>query len=524
MSLRTKCPHCEREAVLAAEVLGKSVKCKGCGKPFAVKPASKNGSGSDPEHLGGGPFGSAGIRSAAKSPPGRRPLGRLLAAVADDALDRPGAIGFVTLLASVLAFVLIVNRHPTPLPLAVAKMKPPVVEAAPAVVNPPPKVEPKPEPPKPEPKVDPKPETKVDVKPETKIDPPSPPRFDRLKIDPPVVTVAPGNLYGDQGGEQVAAAVRLPHTQLRGRADDTFYRMDNPRVGPNGANPRGSFLVHFRMLQRNKQTATHLIMRYADNRTDIIAISNTVEKDSGTIKVTKDSNYQFPEDIECFLVRIDRQLREPRRTTWSPMQSPWGSIVEPTRPRNWMPDEIARYTKETPVGLKENAFPGVGVDTEFAGTSQGGVSRCWVDPKGHVLGLEYRPGAVGGRGVPRRPAADLQARSESILLSSSTVAREGYAVSGMEVQYRNNVDAIKLHFRKIRPDGSLDPNDAHEGEWIGFPDRLRHARSSATRGHGSSACFRDREPWSTAWCSCSNADHVALGRLPSCGRSKERIS
>ena len=47
MSLRAKCPHCDREVVLAAEAAGKSVRCKGCSKAFLVKPAGKNGS--DPE-------------------------------------------------------------------------------------------------------------------------------------------------------------------------------------------------------------------------------------------------------------------------------------------------------------------------------------------------------------------------------------------------------------------------------------------------------------------------------------------
>ena len=49
------------------------------------------------------------------------------------------------------------------------------------------------------------------------------------------------------------------------------------------------------------------------------------------------------------------------------------------------------------------------------------------------------------------------------------LAKEGYAVSGADVQIRNNVDAIKFHYRRIKEDGSLDPNNSYEGPWFGVP-------------------------------------------------------
>jgi len=138
-------------------------------------------------------------------------------------------------------------------------------------------------------------------------------------------------------------------------------------------------------------------------------------------------------------------------------------------------------SKESPIGLKENALPGVGVDTEVVGSLTAGVPRRFVDPKAHLIGLEYRPGSWLGESClgSLRP---IYRPDQNRLLVSATVAREGYAVSGLEAQFRNNLDAVKLHFRKIRPDGSLDPNDTYEGDWIGFPDPAAQRKSLGDTG------------------------------------------
>jgi len=49
------------------------------------------------------------------------------------------------------------------------------------------------------------------------------------------------------------------------------------------------------------------------------------------------------------------------------------------------------------------------------------------------------------------------------------MARPGYAVAGAEVHTGKLVYAIRLLFRRVKPDGSLDAVDAYAGEWIGTP-------------------------------------------------------
>ena len=70
MSLRTICPHCDREAVLVAEALGKSVRCKGCSKTFTARAAAKVGS--DPEMRAVVKAGAATATKTARSSARRR--------------------------------------------------------------------------------------------------------------------------------------------------------------------------------------------------------------------------------------------------------------------------------------------------------------------------------------------------------------------------------------------------------------------------------------------------------------------
>ncbi|HEX3316143.1 MAG TPA: hypothetical protein VHR72_14695, partial [Gemmataceae bacterium] len=274
------------------------------------------------------------------------------------------------------------------------------------------------------------------------------------------------------GGDEVLPGVSASHTRMRARADDSFYRLENPRVTANGANPRGAFLLHFKIVERGKHAATHLMLRFPGNRFEVTSFGGSFfDREQGTVKVTRDPNgqAQFPEDIECFLARIDSSHGNPEGVFLVSDVVRIGDPGQPTRPRNWTPAEIVRFTKEAPAGLRENAYPGVGVETPFAGISQGGVPRRHVDPKGHLLGLEYRVGSWAGESCigGLRP---IYLADQGKLFPQSAMAKEGYAVSGAEVQFRNNVDAVKLHFRRIKPDGSLDPTDSYEGTWFGAPD------------------------------------------------------
>ena len=480
MSLRTKCPHCDREAVLVAEALGKSVRCKGCGKTFVarhigaahtavkagqpmavetrVRPHS-NGDDSEDDFDADGPQ-----RNLRRKPQSDRTLWIGLS-----------AIGLVTVVASAFSFTLIASRqaaveHVPPIP-------PPLVARAPAIVEAPVVRQPKADPPAKvdaPPKVEPKVEAKIEPAP--KEDPQ--PKVDPVVAEPPMppplpkFVEAPANLYGTQGNAQIAPALLAPHTIMRARSDDTFYRIGNPRVAPSGGNPRGSFHVQFQVAPRGKLSATHLVLRFNDNKVFKTALGPVVNKDKGSVGSVKDptTGAQFPEDIECYLVRVDSSFGNPAGVFLVSDVVHLGNFAgEETRPRDWTSEEIARFTKEAPPGLRENAFPEIGVDTQFAGSSLGGIPRRYVDPKGHLLGLEYRIGAWRGEQCISglQPVYSLD---QNKLYPNRVVAKEGYAVSGAEVQVRNQVDAIKFRFRRIKPDGALDPADAYESAWFGAFD------------------------------------------------------
>jgi ribosomal protein S27E len=633
MSLRTRCPHCEREAVLVAEALGKNVRCKGCGKPFTARPA-KAGEAETRTAVKAGPATAAKMRN--------RPL-------ADSDDDDHGsreeskatlwiglsAIGAATTIASILVFVLIVNRHPQPQPQALAQAPPPpparqapAVEPAPVVKGAPKPVEPPPAKEEPRPKVELV--AKVEPKPKAAEEPselygtqggeriapavsgpnvlmrcraddtfyhldeahvePSganprgtiavhyrkqvhgklaathlfvrhpndrkeamvlgaltpesgtirfakdagnptqyPEEFECFlarvdssqgqpdgiymvsdvvrvgnvgeptmprdwtaqeiarfgKSAPPAPATAPANLYGTQGNEPIASAVPSPLTVMRARSDDSFYRLDNPRTEASGGAPRSAFLVHFRTELHGKCVGTHLMIRYGDGRKTMVAVGNDLLVGAGTLRAIKDptSGQVFPEDIECFLVRVDTSFGSPQGFFLVSDVVRMGTIPDRTRPRDWTAAEIARFTKESPVGLRENAFAGVGRDTPFAGSppSPGQVPRRYLDPKGHLIGLEFGVGMWMNEPCLNalRP---VYSQDQNRLHPQSVVAKEGYAVAGADVQYRNSVDAIKLHFRRVRPDGSLDPNDVYDSPWFGATDATARVMSLGNTG------------------------------------------
>jgi hypothetical protein len=139
-----------------------------------------------------------------------------------------------------------------------------------------------------------------------------------------------------------------------------------------------------------------------------------------------------------------------------------------TRPRNWTREELSRYTQPPPNYANANAHPGVGKDTEIAGDSSGGLPQRYVEPGGHLLGLEYRTGEWDGEKC-LGGLVPIFTREQPVSIRERVIAREGYAVGAAQVQSARFVDAVKLVFQRVRDDGSLDASDSYESEWIGFP-------------------------------------------------------
>ena len=128
----------------------------------------------------------------------------------------------------------------------------------------------------------------------------------------------------------------------------------------------------------------------------------------------------------------------------------------------------------------------------------GGKFR-FVEPDGRLLGLEYHLGEWDGEkcigGLVPVFSAD-----QPPTKPSRVVARPGYAVAGAEVHTGKYVYAIRLLFRRVKPDGSLDAADAYAGEWIGTPPPARRRRSSTTAAASWASTFsRGRSSIGSPW-------------------------
>jgi hypothetical protein len=101
-----------------------------------------------------------------------------------------------------------------------------------------------------------------------------------------------------------------------------------------------------------------------------------------------------------------------------------------------------------------------------------------VGPEGAILvGLEARFAKFGDTDIVRavRPIYRVNGKEEfgkqfgDDLTGSVTLkAKEGYAVGGITGKAGWWCNGFSLTFMKVKPDGTLDPKDRYESEWVGF--------------------------------------------------------
>jgi predicted Zn finger-like uncharacterized protein len=470
MPLSVTCPHCGTNYNLAAELRGKKVRCKACQETFVVK--DRSASVDDPDEDESPALVPDRVQNSLpptrKSNPARvfyedeeRPRRR--------DKNRPVKQGSSSLLlllvvggVAALLFFLICAVGAiwafafTRAASAPAQAIP--VEAAPNGVplnaNPP------------------------------AFDPPAPiiapaPLVNAPPVNPaPLVKGVASELYGDQGGDLVAPAdAGLPNTVMRARRDDTFFKLSNPREGQTeGPGPRrNALLVDYEALRRGKFDGGTLVVHTDDGGKAEVPLHFIAGRDHGTIElvgVTRFGNLRlpknvtFPKNAEMYVTRGDARYRPPSNFMVS-NSLVMGEMKITTRARNWTPEEIDIYGKPPPNYTTPNVHPTVGEDVPPL--SGMGVTMRYVEPNGQLLGLDYRMGewekekCVGGL-VPIFSADQPPAP-----VSSRAIARPGYAVAGAEVHTGKYVDAIRLLFRRVKADGTLDATDAYASEWIGDP-------------------------------------------------------
>ena len=282
-------------------------------------------------------------------------------------------------------------------------------------------------------------------------------------------TTTPANLYGDQGGEPVLPSLSGSENSVkRARASDVFYRLSNPRIEDADGVKRGMMWLDCEIIRPGTNPMTHVGFREkASGPHEGAPIEKFTLTERKRLPFQRKTPY--PERFEFYFMVVAMEYgASPPHFIVSNVLRVGEQFPDPTMASDWTPQEIVEYTKRQPANLRPNQLPNAGVDTELVGPSEGLLAQRYVDPKGHLLGVEHKLGqwmnesALGAI----RPIFD---RNQSKNLPAFTIAKEGYAVSGAEVQCRKFVDALKLHFRRIRPDGSLDPNDSYAGEWIGSP-------------------------------------------------------
>lgn len=309
-------------------------------------------------------------------------------------------------------------------------------------------------------------------------------------VPQPPKKVNPAELYGDQGGEQVAAAnAGLPSTLMRARRDDTFFKLSNPREaevkgpdakGKGNSTVREALLIDYVVVRRGKFDGGILVIHTDDGQRAEVALNLLAGRDQGTIQLVGvtsvgffkkqqiNSKTEFPKNAEFYVTRGDDRYLPPSKFMVS-NSAVMGVMKVTSRARDWTAEEIDRYGKPPPAYRSPNLQPATLGDDVPALNGWPWKNR-YVEPEGRLLGLEYNLGEwakvkrIGGL-VP------VFSHDQPPSLPSRELARPGYAVAGAEVNFDKDgiVFGIRLLFRRVKTDNNLDAADAYAGQWIGTP-------------------------------------------------------
>jgi hypothetical protein len=282
----------------------------------------------------------------------------------------------------------------------------------------------------------------------------------------------PGEIYGDQGGEKVLPATsKLPTAVMRGRLEDTFLKLSNPRIDAK----KNALLVDYEVVSKGKlETGAALVFRADDGSKAEIALNSIVGRDEGTIQLVGAKQFgsfkfktkvQFPDNVEMYVVRGDERYEPPLKCMVS-NSVVMGKMKTTSKPRDWTAHEIALYTKPPPAYRSPNAYPDIGENVPNL-PAAGGQFR-FVDPDGRLLGLDYAMLDWEKRKTVFQ-LTPIFSTDQPKQHSARSIAKKGFAVAGAEVHMDKYVCGIRLQFQRVTKDGTFDSKDTYAGEWCGVP-------------------------------------------------------
>ena len=284
-------------------------------------------------------------------------------------------------------------------------------------------------------------------------------------------------LYGDQGGEETLPADKAPPgAPLRARKADPFYRLSNPRLeAPRGPFPGQNLVVDYRKLHDGPVAGMVMIVRTPDGQTGTVNFTRQLAGDHGQITVSSGFGpfSQLPRNAELYLTLTDH--RYPSRPTFKVSNSVTvGNVTGNTLARGWTADEADTLRKPPPPKQSydtPNLHPDVGRDTQLVGETTGGNPLRYADPDKPLLGFDYWMASWDNEPSPAGFVAVFAADQPAAPGCKRVAAKEGYAVGAVTVYTKKFVNALKLTYYKLNPDGTLDPSDTYDSEVFGTPQK-----------------------------------------------------
>lgn len=286
-------------------------------------------------------------------------------------------------------------------------------------------------------------------------------------------------------GEETSPADKATNDiPLQSRESDTFFKLSNARI-ERGTKPWPVLVVDYERVHDGKHGGQTLIIGDPKGHQRQYILIGPFSDRKGEIKI--DMHFGGPRDpgaptdAELYLTRQD--LRYPWHPTFKVSDSTlMGTMKEITKARAWSNDETAKLTAGPPDYSNPNAHPRVGSDTTFAGKNSGGVMSRFVNPNHPLLGLEYRTGVWDDEKCLAQ-LVPVFSEDQPKTIEPRVIAKEGYAVGGMNVKAVKFVDAVQIIFMRLKPDGSLDPKDSYTGDWLGEASATAKVTKLGGDGH-----------------------------------------